>query len=133
MTAFLTSDCCFKEEIGKYEIFLCLDNPDSPQSVKIDDYDRDSVVLTWKPPDSDGGNPIKGYVVEKRTPKGQWARATAGVIPDTTATLTGLEPGREYEFRVAAVNDGGPGDFSRPTMPHLMRDKIGRSYFYCII
>ncbi|CDS41841.2 expressed conserved protein [Echinococcus multilocularis] len=100
------------------------DNPDSPQSVKIDDYDRDSVVLSWKPPDSDGGNPIKGYIVEKRTPKGQWVRATAGIIPDTTAALTGLEPGREYEFRVAAVNEGGPGDFSRPTMPHLMRDKI---------
>uniref|UniRef100_A0A5K3EN24 non-specific serine/threonine protein kinase n=1 Tax=Mesocestoides corti TaxID=53468 RepID=A0A5K3EN24_MESCO len=100
------------------------DNPDAPQSVKIDDYDRNSVALIWKPPERDGGNPIKGYLVEKRTPRGQWVTATPGLVSDTKVTLTGLEPGREYEFRVAAVNDGGPGDFSRPTMPHIMKDKI---------
>lgn len=63
--------------------------------------------------------------MEKRTPKGEWVRATPGILPGTNATITDLEPGREYEFRVAAVNEGGPGDFSRPTIPHLMKDKIG--------
>lgn len=81
--------------------------------------------MTWKPPESDGGNAIKGYIVEKRTPKGEWIKAVPGILPGTSATITGLEPGREYEFRVAAVNEGGPGDFSRSTMPHLMKDKIG--------
>ncbi|VDL60884.1 unnamed protein product, partial [Hymenolepis diminuta] len=100
------------------------DSPDAPQSVKIADYSKDFVELTWKPPESDGGNAIKGYIVEKRTPKGEWIRAVPGILPGTSATITGLEPGREYEFRVAAVNEGGPGDFSRATMPHLMKDKI---------
>ncbi|KAM7538920.1 hypothetical protein Aperf_G00000049356 [Anoplocephala perfoliata] len=84
------------------------DNPDAPQS---------------RPPENDGGNPIKSFVVEKRTPKGEWVRATPEILPGTDAKITGLEPGFEYEFRVAAVNDGGPGDFS--TIPHLMKDKIG--------
>ncbi|KAM3173269.1 hypothetical protein ACTXT7_012839 [Hymenolepis weldensis] len=100
------------------------DSPDAPQSVKIADYSKDFVELTWKPPESDGGNAIKGYIVEKRTPKGEWIRAVPGILPGTSATITGLEPGREYEFRVSAVNEGGPGDFSRSTMPHLMKDKI---------
>ena len=99
--------------------------------MKIDDYDRNSVVLSWKPPDSDGGNPIKGYLVEKRTLKGQWEKATPGMVSGTNVTLTGLDQGKEYEFRVAAVNDGGPGDFSRPTMPHLMKDKIRKSASLC--
>lgn len=105
--------------------------------MKITDYSRDSVELAWKPPESDGGNPIKGYVVEKRTPKGEWVKAVPGLLSGTSATITGLEPGREYEFRVAAVNEGGPGDFSRATMPHLMKDKICESlvhmYSTCVL
>ncbi|KAM7539391.1 hypothetical protein Aperf_G00000049204 [Anoplocephala perfoliata] len=85
-------------------------------------YSKEFVELTWKPPENDGGNPNKSYVVEKRTPKGEWVRATPEILPRTDAKITGLEPGHEYEIRVAAVNDGGPGDFS--TMPHLMKDKI---------
>ncbi|KAL7064324.1 hypothetical protein AAHC03_04779 [Spirometra sp. Aus1] len=100
------------------------DTPDAPQGVKVKDYDRSSVTLAWKPPDGDGGNPIKGYQVEKRTPKGTWEKALPGLVTGTEAIIPNLETGKEVEFRVAAVNDGGPGDFSRPTMPHLVRDKI---------
>ncbi|VDN97428.1 unnamed protein product [Rodentolepis nana] len=99
-------------------------SPDAPRSVKIADYDKNFVELTWEPPESDGGNPVQGYIVEKRNPKGEWIKALPGILPGTNATITGLEPGREYEFRVAAVNEGGQGDFSRSTMPHLMKDKI---------
>lgn len=107
-----------------YSIFvISTDRPDAPDSVKIDDYDRNSVYLSWRAPGRDGGNPIKGYIVEKRTPKGDWIKATAGLVPGTSASITGLEPGREVEFRVAAVNDGGVGEFSRATMPHTMKDK----------
>ncbi|VDK35905.1 unnamed protein product, partial [Dibothriocephalus latus] len=100
------------------------DTPDAPTGVKITDYDRSSVTLAWKPPDGDGGNPIKGYQVEKRTAKGTWEKALPGLVTGTEAIIPNLETGKEVEFRVAAVNDGGPGDFSRATMPHLVRDKI---------
>ncbi|VDM36237.1 unnamed protein product [Hydatigera taeniaeformis] len=74
------------------------DVPDAPTSAKVVDYNRSSATVAWEPPENDGGNPIK-------------------------ATIPNLPFGKEVEFRVAAVNDGGPGDFSRATLPQLIKDK----------
>lgn len=41
-------------------IFLLTDAPDAPSDLTIEKYDKSSVDLTWKKPDFDGGNPIKG-------------------------------------------------------------------------
>ncbi|CAH8526186.1 unnamed protein product [Heterobilharzia americana] len=98
------------------------DAPDSPENLNMDAFDKHSVDLSWTPPKHDGGNPIKGYLVEKRTPKGEWKPATTGLVTGPSAHLTGLEPGETYEFRVSAVNDGGPGRPSRATAPHVMKD-----------
>ena len=45
-------------------MFLFLsDRPDAPKDLEICNYDQYSTTLQWKKPDSDGGNPIKGYQV----------------------------------------------------------------------
>ncbi|TPP56261.1 Twitchin [Fasciola gigantica] len=98
------------------------DSPDAPEGVKIDSFDKHGVNLSWEPPKDDGGNPVKGYLVEKRTPGGQWVPATAGLVPGKDARITGLEPGQTYEFRVSAVNDAGPGRPSRATHPQVIKD-----------
>lgn len=50
----LTSDCIISAR------------PSAPKELKFDDITRDSVHLTWEPPDDDGGSPLTGYLVEKR-------------------------------------------------------------------
>ena len=67
-----------------------------------------------------------GYVIEKKQRGGRWEPATAGGVPVSKpeAILTNLTEGKEYEFRVAACNDGGPGAWSKPTKPHKVRDPI---------
>jgi len=39
---------------------MLTDAPGEPKDVAIDKFDRSSVTLKWKPPNDDGGNPIKG-------------------------------------------------------------------------
>ena len=55
--------------------------------------------------------------------KGEWVKALPNLVTGTDATIPNLPFGSSVEFRVAAVNDGGPGDFSRTTAPHLIKDK----------
>jgi hypothetical protein len=40
--------------------------PDAPEPPKPDRITRDSVTLSWRPPRSDGGSKIKGYIIQKK-------------------------------------------------------------------
>ena len=46
------------------------------------------------------------------------AKETSAVVPD-------LQEGEKYEFRVAAVNEAGPGKFTSPTPVVTAEDKPG--------
>ena len=87
------------------------DEPGKPGRPDVTDWDKDHVDLEWSPPESDGGAPITGYVIEKRK-KGthKWQKAKTLNTPDTKATVPDLEEGEEYEFRVSAVNKAGPSE-----------------------
>lgn len=80
----------------------------------VTDWDRDYVDLKWTPPSKDGGAPITGYVIEKRE-KGnpKWTKAAELHTPDCKGRADNLEEGVEYEFRVRAINEAGPGEPSQ--------------------
>lgn len=67
---------------------------------------------------------LAGYVVEKRSRGGDWVPVNSFPVKDTNFTVMGLQEGTVVEFRVAAVNDGGPGKFSKATPPHLVMDQV---------
>ena len=81
-------------------------------SVRYDGNGPGSVSLSWAAPRTQGSSPVTDYAIEYRGVGGSWTVFDDGVSIARSATVTGLEPGREYDFRIAAVNLSGTGPAS---------------------
>lgn len=81
-----------------------IDVPTAPEGpLKPSNIHKEGCTLQWRPPADDGGSAITHYVVEKMdTSRGTWQEA--GTATDCQAKVTRLTPGKNYLFRVKAVN-----------------------------
>lgn len=97
--------------------FCRTDAPEAPSPPSIERISPTSVKLAWSPPNSDGGDKVTGYIIEKKDRfSGRWTPVTKDVIDDTSFTIKGLKEGEEAEFRVVAVNKAGSGKPSQTTV-----------------
>lgn len=72
-----------------------------------------SVDLTWTAPASNGGAAVTDYVVQYRVSvELDWETFADGTSTSTSTTVTGLDNGTTYDFRVLAVNEAGAGGAS---------------------
>ena len=72
-----------------------------------------SAVLSWNAPASTGGQPISDYVVQfAASSDGPFTTFNDGTSSATAATVTGLNNGSSYVFRVAGLNTAGTGPWS---------------------
>lgn len=56
----------------------------------------------------------------------KWLQANKGdMIPDTKYTVMKLEAEQLYEFRIAAENKAGVGPASDPTIPTVVKERVG--------
>ncbi len=65
------------------------------------------VDLTWQAPD-EGGKPSAYRVMRRERPSGPWMDVATAIT--TEAFLTEQPRGKEFEFRVIAVNKAGEGE-----------------------
>lgn len=103
---------------------FCLDLPGAPKDIKVTDITRGTCRLSWSPPDSDGGDRIKSYFIEKKTVEGKaWTKVNPAcatqslVVPD-------LIEGQEYLFRIRAENRFGFGPHTTTIQRTKARDPI---------
>lgn len=54
----------FSSSLLIYSFFL--DAPGAPGKPDCKSRDRDHIEIQWTPPRNDGGNPIQGYIIERR-------------------------------------------------------------------
>ena len=78
-------------------------------SIQYDGNGPQSVSLSWEAPFTPGASAVTDYRIEYRQPGGEWSVFEDGVSVTRATTVTGLVTGRDYEFRVAAVNLAGVG------------------------
>ena len=87
---------------------------------------KDTVELSWQPPESDGGSPITGYLIEKREKVySRWTQVEKTLDDGTTLTLKKLVPGSELMFRVSAVNKMGTSDALEMSRPVTVKSPFG--------
>jgi hypothetical protein len=72
-----------------------------------------AAVLRWSAPVDTGGLPPLNYAIQMRKEAGgswgAWATVPRAASTATGATITGLDSGSSYEFKVSAVNAVGAG------------------------
>jgi Fibronectin type III domain len=77
-------------------------------------YSNNSIILSWSPPNDDGGSAIINYIVYYRTstpPVGTWNTYSTNSAT-TTAVIQVPSSNVPYDFKVAAENSTGVGVFS---------------------
>ena len=87
--------------------------PTAPLSPSVEAASTVSAIMSWAPPSSNGGAALSGYTLQYSTSSTFASEVTTielGVV--TTRTVTGLNPGTTYYFRVAAKNSAGTGPWS---------------------
>ncbi len=95
------------------------EKPSSPTNVRASDIQTESVSLSWDAPESTGGTPITGYIIEVQEGDGEWKPVKTLDGTSLTATINGLKPGQGYNIRVFAENSVG-----RSEAPGSLTDKI---------
>ncbi|XP_012323910.1 contactin-6 [Aotus nancymaae] len=99
--------------------------PGPPEDVKVEDISSTTSQLSWRP-GPDNNSPIQIFTIQTRTPFSVGWQAVA-TVPEIlngktyNATVVGLSPWVEYEFRIVAGNSIGIGEPSKPS--ELLRTK----------
>lgn len=97
--------------------------PDAPGEPELVESGSNFVNLTWTRPESDGGDSITGYWIEKKE-KGydKWIRTNTNQIQSTSYIVTNLYENRDYEFRVLAENQAGLSEPSKTSKLIQVKD-----------
>ena len=86
--------------------------PGQPTNLRATAASTNQINLSWSAPASDGGQRITGYVVESSSDGGTTWAVLVGNTGATTYSHRGLGPGTTRDYRVAAINSRGRGQYS---------------------
>ena len=99
------------------------EKPQPPGKISLKDVTKNSVTLSWEKPEHDGGSRVGCYVIEIQ-PKGVDKWSPSVIVKETEATISGLNAGEEYMFRVAARNEKGTSDPRQIGVPVIVKDLV---------
>ncbi|XP_067913687.1 immunoglobulin-like and fibronectin type III domain-containing protein 1 [Heterodontus francisci] len=86
-----------------------IDKPQAPQGpVEVLESSESCISFKWKPPKDDGGIPIEQYVIERQqVGRSTWTKVGEVDKSTTTFSFDKVELGKNYKFKVLAVNSEG--------------------------
>ncbi|XP_030633259.1 fibronectin type-III domain-containing protein 3A isoform X2 [Chanos chanos] len=87
--------------------------PDTPSPPRKASGTKSTLVLQWKAP-CDNGSKIQNYILQWDEGKGTGVFEQCYYGPQKQYRVTKLSPASRYSFRLAAKNDMGTSEFSKP-------------------
>lgn len=104
-----------------------LDKPGAPVGpLEPSKVTAESLTLSWKPPESDGGSRVTNYVLEKRPDSSKTWIKVSSFIHQPTHDVAGLDEGVSYYFRVRAENKYGIGEPLENNVAIKAKDPFGK-------
>lgn len=97
--AFASVDCI--------SLLLLAEPPCAPQNLRVISTEKDSFVVGWDRPESDGGAPITGYSIDVQSPNSDYVNVGRVKPNKLLFEVTGLAAGQSYNARVWAENSAG--------------------------
>ncbi|XP_051885676.1 myosin-binding protein C, cardiac-type [Pristis pectinata] len=97
-----------------------VDVPDPPEAPRVLSLGEDCCTIQWEPPAFDGGQPVLGYVLERKKRKSyRWMRLNFDLWKETQYEAKQMIEGVLYEMRVYAVNAIGMSRHSPASQPFV--------------
>lgn len=102
--------------------------PSPPRWLTVLNVSKNSADLKWTVPEKDGGSPITNYIVEKRDARRKGWQAVDTTVKETKYTVTPLNEGSLYLFRVAAENAVGQSEYCELEDSVLAKDTFSKTF-----
>jgi len=83
----------------------------------VDSVTRNSITLHWDKPSDMGSGRLQGYIVEMKPTGGDWKVVNVDPVREPKMVVQDLKELQEYQFKVKAVNQAGPGARSTGSRP----------------
>jgi titin len=91
------------------------DPPGPPRNLAVSEHFKNSITITWQPPESDGGAAVTGYHIERRVlSSNRWLKINKEIVTEETFKDTEVVEDTEYEYRTMAENSVGVGPPCEP-------------------
>lgn len=104
--------------------------PNAPRDPEITDWTETTLSVQWKAPETDGGSPITGYVVEyKEKAASAWKSFVEPDANKLNAIIPDLRTGATYVVRVRARNREGDSEPSATTPPKIAKARFVKPFF----
>ena len=105
------------------------DVPGPPSAPEVDEIFRKSCVVSWRPPEVDGGTAVTGYYIERSVARAnRWIVINRTAIKDTKYMVEDLIQDNEYQFRIIAENKVGQGPPGPSSRPIVAKDPWGKCH-----